>query len=299
MIQIEIRVIFVMKKLFLTILPFVLLMVLPLCLDVWTEANTQRQESLSARQLVKNLRSESFSGEIMDLDFDNVQTDRIFQRFGEISGIEFSFEASIEVGRKLTFKGIEWDRALSMVLRNLDLDLKVDGDRIRIVPARARQGILPLPFLAGVFTTAILVFLALFFFRRQRKKAKARKMNKKIPLPDDKIEEVEKKVLYLFEVEKIYREDLLSLNTLAEKIGIPPHHLSWIINTRIGKTFSDFLNYHRIEEVKKKLSDPLELDRTILEIAFDAGFNSKSAFNKTFKAFTGKTPSHFRAGNNR
>jgi AraC-like DNA-binding protein len=288
-----------MKKLFFMILPFVLLTFLPLCLDIGTTANAQLQESLSARQLAKNLRSESFSGEIMDLDFDNVQADRIFQRFGEISGIEFSFEASIEVGRKLTFKGIEWDRALSLVLRNLDLDLKVDGDRIRIVPARARQGILPLPFLAGVFTTAILVLLALFLFRRQRKKAKARKMNKKIPLSDDKIEEVEKRVLYLFEVEKIYREESLSLNNLAEKIGISAHHLSWVINTRIGKTFSDFMNYHRIEEVKKKLSDPLELERTILEIAFGAGFNSKSAFNKTFKALTGKTPSHFRAGKNR
>jgi AraC-like DNA-binding protein len=256
-----------------------------------------QQAPLTARQLVSNLRTKSFTGEVMDLDFNRVEASRIFQRFEEISGLDFEFDAKETVGHKLTFKGVKWDKALYLVLTNLELDLKLGIDRLRVVCARPRSDSPPLSFLNGVFITVLLVLLGFSLLRSHRKRSKARRLEKKASLPEDRIEEIRKRVLYLFEVEKIYRQEILSLNALAERLEIRPHHLSWILNARIGKTFSDFLNQYRIEEVKKRLTDPGERDQTILDIAFGSGYNSKSAFNKTFKTFTGKTPSHFRSEN--
>lgn len=262
---------------------------------VWAADPLGSQTSLTARELVKNLRTKTFTGKIMDLDFDNVEVSQIFERFEEISGLDFEVDAIGKVARKLTFKGIEWDRGLHLVLLNLDLDLRLDGDTLHVVAARSRSAGASMFFPAFVFTIVLLVSLGVFLLHRQRKKAGGRSAEKKISIPEDRIEELTKRVLYLFEVEKIYRQELLSLNALAEKLGIPPHHLSWILNARIGKTFSDFLNHFRVEEVKQRLADSGERDLTILDIAFSAGFNSKSSFNKTFKASTGKTPSEFRS----
>jgi AraC-like DNA-binding protein len=62
----------------------------------------------------------------------------------------------------------------------------------------------------------------------------------------------------------------------------------------LGKNFNDLINGFRIEEVKTRLKAPGEAGRSVLEIAFDCGFNSKTSFNRTFKKFTGMTPSNFR-----
>lgn len=249
------------------------------------------QTPLTARELVRNLRTKSFTGETMDLDFDNIEVSLVFQRFEEISGLDFEFDAVGTIARKLTFKGIEWDRALHLVLMNLDLDLRLDGDTIHVVGARSRSSGLSILIPALVFTTMLIVFL----LHRHRKGGRVRAAGKKVSIPEDRIEELIKRILFLFEVDRIYRQETLSLNALAEKLGILPHHLSWILNARIGKTFSDFLNHYRVEEVKQRLADAGERDLTILDIAFSAGFNSKSAFNKTFKVATGKTPSDFRS----
>ncbi|MCJ7680509.1 MAG: helix-turn-helix domain-containing protein, partial [Candidatus Aminicenantes bacterium] len=225
----------------------------------------------------------------------NIEVGRIFQRFEEISGLDFEFDAVGTIARKLTFMGVEWDRALHLVLMNLDLELRLDGDTLHVVGARSRPAGSSMLIPIVLFTIGLLVFLVIFLLGRNRKRARVRDGSKKVSLPEDRIEELIKRVSYLFEVEKIYRQETLSLNALAEKLEVLPHHLSWILNARIGKTFSDFLNFYRIEEVKKRLTDSGEKDLTILDIAFSAGFNSKSAFNKTFKEATGKTPSDFRS----
>ena len=55
----------------------------------------------------------------------------------------------------------------------------------------------------------------------------------------------------------------------------------------------DFVNGYRVDEVKSRLKDPKNSQYTILSIAYDSGFNSKSSFNIIFKKFTGLTPSQF------
>ena len=79
---------------------------------------------------------------------------------------------------------------------------------------------------------------------------------------------------------------------LAKKTGISTHLLSKTINNSTGMNFNDYVNYFRIEEVKKFLIEGSD-NRKISSIAFECGFNSISVFNSAFKKFTGTTPSAF------
>jgi AraC-like DNA-binding protein len=65
----------------------------------------------------------------------------------------------------------------------------------------------------------------------------------------------------------------------------------------LNKNFMDLLNNYRIEEAKEMLLKPGKNDRSILEIAFEVGFNSKEVFNRCFKKYTGMTPSEFKKMN--
>jgi AraC-like DNA-binding protein len=91
----------------------------------------------------------------------------------------------------------------------------------------------------------------------------------------------------------------LTLPQLASEIGISSHYLSQIINEKFNVNFFDFINHYRIEEVKEKIIVPKFENYSLLGIAFDCGFNSKSAFNRIFKKFTDQTPSQFKSASNK
>ncbi len=98
----------------------------------------------------------------------------------------------------------------------------------------------------------------------------------------------------LMESEKPYLNSELTLLQLAEMLVISPHNLSEIINTRQQQNFFDFVNSYRVEKARRDLIDPTKQHLKILSIAFEAGFNSKTAFNTIFKKFTNLTPSEYR-----
>ena len=98
----------------------------------------------------------------------------------------------------------------------------------------------------------------------------------------------------LMATEKIYTSPDITLSSIAERISISRHLLSMILNEVVKMNFYDFINSYRIEEIKLSLLDEDKRDSSILELAFDAGFNSKSTFNAVFKKQTGMTPSQFR-----
>ncbi len=102
------------------------------------------------------------------------------------------------------------------------------------------------------------------------------------------------KLLKMVQEEKLYQNAELNMTLLAEKTGLSNGYLSQIINQKEGKNFFDFINYYRVEEVKQKLNDAAFDHYSILGIALEAGFKSKSTFNAVFKKFTGQTPSKFR-----
>jgi len=112
-------------------------------------------------------------------------------------------------------------------------------------------------------------------------------------LKEDQAREYLKKLQDYIENEKPYLNGKLSLKEVAEELDISVNHLSQVINEKLGKSFFDFINEFRIEEVKSRLINPKSKQFTILTIAYDSGFNSKSSFNNIFKKYTGLTPSQY------
>lgn len=104
---------------------------------------------------------------------------------------------------------------------------------------------------------------------------------------------VEKLVAYV-ESEKPYQESELTIADLADQVNIQPHYLSQIINQNLKCNFLDFINGYRVEAAKSMLRDEKYEHYTILSIAYEAGFNSKTAFYNAFKKNTGTTPSQFK-----
>jgi AraC-like DNA-binding protein len=86
----------------------------------------------------------------------------------------------------------------------------------------------------------------------------------------------------------------ISLEMIAEELNLSQGHLSKVINTELGISFKDYLNNLRIDEAKLYLKDPEFSNYTLAAIGLEAGFNSKSAFNASFKKITGHTPSQYR-----
>ncbi|OGU37506.1 MAG: hypothetical protein A2068_07500 [Ignavibacteria bacterium GWB2_35_6b] len=104
------------------------------------------------------------------------------------------------------------------------------------------------------------------------------------------------KLLSFMKEKKPFLNSSLTLNELAKISGIPARTISQLINEKLNKNFFDFINEYRIEESIKILSDKENFRKTIQEILYESGFNSKSVFNTVFKKFTGKTPTEFRKG---
>jgi len=99
---------------------------------------------------------------------------------------------------------------------------------------------------------------------------------------------------YYFINEKPYLNPELTISEVAGKLNVSPKYLSQVINESIGKNFYDFINSYRIEEAKKQLNINADSKKTVLEVLYESGFNSKSAFNSAFKKQTGFTPTQFR-----
>jgi AraC-like DNA-binding protein len=128
--------------------------------------------------------------------------------------------------------------------------------------------------------------------------APAAKKYEKSTLTPDRAEVYLQKLIILMERDKPYLDGDLTLSKLAAKLSLPTHHLSQIINERLNQNFFDLINAHRVEEAKRKLVDPARRHYSLLAIAEEVGFNSKSAFNAAFKKQTQMTPSDFRKGPN-
>lgn len=103
------------------------------------------------------------------------------------------------------------------------------------------------------------------------------------------------KVLQAVKEERLYADPELSLLQLATHLQTNTTTLSKVVNAGFGMNFNDFINYHRVEEVKEKLSAGRANEVTIMSLAYDAGFNSKATFNRAFKKVTGKNPKDFLA----
>jgi AraC-like DNA-binding protein len=89
-----------------------------------------------------------------------------------------------------------------------------------------------------------------------------------------------------------FRDSRLTLRGLCQQIKENPHYVSQVINQDLGSDFYDFVNGHRIDRAKEALA--VTPDKTVIEIALEVGFNSKSTFNTAFRRYTGMTPTEYR-----
>jgi ABC-type antimicrobial peptide transport system permease subunit/AraC-like DNA-binding protein len=99
----------------------------------------------------------------------------------------------------------------------------------------------------------------------------------------------------MIETGLLFQDPELSVSSLARQLDMPAYELSRIINIALKKNFADLINEYRIRDVVGKMQDPAYDHITLLGIAFESGFNSKTTFNRTFKQMTGKSPAEYKS----
>lgn len=126
------------------------------------------------------------------------------------------------------------------------------------------------------------------------------------PAPENAAEDAEKlavkpqisqeqlqRVVAALEQEELFRNPELTLDSLALHLGLTPNAVSQLLNAGLGLSFYDVVNGYRLEEVKRRLLTPDARRLTVLALALEAGFNSKTTFNRVFKEKTGLTPKEY------
>jgi AraC-like DNA-binding protein len=116
-------------------------------------------------------------------------------------------------------------------------------------------------------------------------------VHKPTPIPD--LTQAREKVEEYMKHRKPYTNPNLTIHELATGLKMPPHVLSKVINDGFGKNFFDFINHYRVEELKHRMDQPQYRNYTLLGLAFEVGFNSKTAFNRAFKKMTNQTPKEY------
>lgn len=113
-------------------------------------------------------------------------------------------------------------------------------------------------------------------------------------LTPDQLRLHKKRLDHIVQVQKAYLTPDLTLPKLADEVGCSVNNLSQVINAGFGTSFFDYLNRYRIDHAKVLLTCRERHDSAILNIAFEVGFNSNSAFYCAFKKYVGQTPAQYR-----
>lgn len=114
------------------------------------------------------------------------------------------------------------------------------------------------------------------------------------PLSEEAIHNIINKMNTYMQTEKPYLEPDFTVYALADKLKIPRRLLSLVLNNGLSKNFYQYVNEFRINEVKTLLETQTDPQVTILDLAFQAGFKSKSSFNSLFKQHCDVTPTQYR-----
>ena len=97
----------------------------------------------------------------------------------------------------------------------------------------------------------------------------------------------------LMQKQEVYKNPELSLGELAELLNVHSNYLSQVINEKVGTNFYTYINTLRVEAFLRLATQPDKQHYSLLALAFECGFNSKSTFNKYFKTAMGETPSEY------
>lgn len=251
------------------------------------------KQTVSAKQLVENIKNHEYTGSPRNFILKNSSFRDFILGLSEYSGINMVIDPGVSGTISCYLKKVPWDQALALFLKQNGLEISAEENIIRIqrkVTGKFFRSLFFKMLLLAIFLSAAVSAVFLF-----RKKSPANASSrKKTDLNPHFAREYAKKLTHLLETKKVYRDENLSLQSLAKELTIPTYQLSRIINENMNKTFSELINYYRIEEAKKLLAASKESDQKILDIAYDVGFSTKTSFNKVFKKYTNMTPSEFR-----
>jgi AraC-like DNA-binding protein len=275
------------------------------CLSGMTQ---ERVQDMTPHRLQKNLADRTFSGRHIDLVFSKAGLQEVIAVLEKTGGI--SLKLAPDINDPVTYRMLDvpWDEALAAVLSDNGLFLMMNLDESGFKIGRGEQVVLAFPkasrakivmflykYLVPIGIGIILAILSPFVLRPIRKLLEARNRNrKKSLLPPEDIAEVKEKLLRVMKENRLYRNTDLTLQSLAENLGVTSHQLSWVVNEVMGLSFSSLVNGWRVEEVKRFLARSDSNGTSILQAAMEAGFNSKAAFNRAFKVQTGMTPSEYK-----
>jgi len=106
----------------------------------------------------------------------------------------------------------------------------------------------------------------------------------------EELEDYVRRLDSLMLTKKLFLDPDLTLRHLGESLEIPPNYVSQLLNEGLDMNFSEYINSFRLEMFKSKVKDPSQQHLTILALAYDSGFNSKTVFNTRFKKSMGITP---------
>lgn len=117
---------------------------------------------------------------------------------------------------------------------------------------------------------------------------------KKSGLKDDQAEVYSKQLIDFMNQSEAWKDNELSVAKLSEQTDIPKYYITQILNENLQKNFYTFVNEYRTEYAKKLIKSPKYENWSLLAIAYECGFNSKSAFNNFFKKYTDMTPTEYK-----
>jgi len=186
---------------------------------------------------------------------------------------------------------ISWVRFLMAVFLLINLFFLFN-----LVAMMHRDGIRPgitggVIFSMAVFALGYKGLLQKEIFKKETEKVPEGKINQPAYQADQA--QIDQLLKHMTE-KKPYLDPELTLSSLAKEVSMSRSQLSVLINEGIGDNFYDFVNKYRVEQVKKLMIDPAMKNYSMLGLALEAGFKSKSTFNLIFKRFTGLTPTEYR-----
>jgi len=156
------------------------------------------------------------------------------------------------------------------------------------------------------FNSGLLAFILLVFgllqpiiYNNRPVNTEERKNNEiyksvKSGLSEAESKTIANKIINYLDNSKPYLDPEYNLEIMARDLNITRQNISLVINDTIGKNFYQLINEYRVEEFKQLVLDSKYNNIKLLELAYDAGFNSKSSFNRIFKEITGSTPSSYK-----
>lgn len=113
-------------------------------------------------------------------------------------------------------------------------------------------------------------------------------------LSPKKAEQYALKLIDYMDHSEAWKNNELNVAALSDATDIPKHHITQVLNENIQKNFYTFVNEYRVKLAMEMIVSPKYDSLSFVGIAFESGFNSKTAFNIFFKKYTGMTPTEYK-----